>query len=1311
MVSGDVYDRALPPVDAVELADETFARLAASRAQVVVTSGNHDSHVRLGFNARLAAAAGVHLRTRWQDVGTPGAARGRARPGRGPRPALPRARRGPCRLGAGRPAPTRPRSPRRCAGCTPTSTPAPRHPVGGDGARLRRRQPRRRARRWPATASATSPSAACRSRRPACSPASTTPRSATCTAGTRCPRPSATAAPRWPTRSPRPATPRAPGWSSSAATGVERTDFVPAPVPAPARHAARPPRRPARRPGPRRRRGRLAAGHPHRRQAPAEHAMDRLRARFPHTLMLAFDPEGVVRDHGPLLPRVDGRSDYRRRARLRRRGARARGRPPRRRCCCRWPATPAGSTPTDPIPTAGRGRLMRLHQLTVTAFGPFAGTETVDFDELNEAGLFLLTGPTGAGKTSILDAVCFALYGSVPGDARRARRCKSHHADADVAPEVVLDFSMRERRFGRTPHPGVAPAQEDAAPACSPRRRPRPWSRRPRGTDHFLSSRAQEVGHLIGELVGMTSAQFVQVAMLPQGGFQTFLRAGSDERHAVLQQLFRTDRFSRIEEWVNDHSRRLRTQAGDGQSHRAADPRHRRRPRRRRAARGARRRRPARGGRLRGHRALPWLDGPRRRRDARPRQPRAPRASRGPPSTEARAAARRRRAPGRRRADRAAAAAGRARPARGDRRGRDRAARRPGAAPAAAPCLPLLRLLDEAVTRRARGRPSDRDALRAAGPRPRRRPRGAARPGGPARAAAPPRAPAHPSETAAPRRGPRGAASVSTPTATQLDLRRVALPGEVAAAEADGEQAAAAGRTADEAIELAARDRPRPAPGGGRGAAPAARPASRCATPSATPATGCSTPGSGCRTSQDRRLAGIAAELAGRLEDGVPCQVCGSTEHPGPGPAAAPTPSPRPSSRRPATPTTGAPTSSAPRPAPWPRPSARWPCSPRRPAGWPPRRPRPTSPRWAPPCAEAEAASVAAPRGRHQGRRPWRPSSTTSTLAPPSSPSAAATLRQARDTRAEALAVLTDEIAEATEGSPSLTTALADVRARARPGAADRRGHAPRSRPRQQRLAEVRDRADGTASEHGFDDLDAVREAALPDPERTTSGAPGRRAGWPPRPGPVRSSTTPRCRRPRGGRRPTWRRSPPRWPPPRPRPPTRAAPTTPTTPARPRWPRTAPASTRRSTAWAPVRDRVRARRRDVPAGRGAWAATTSCRCGSPPTSSPPASTRWSPPPTSGSAHMRDQRYLLAAHRPGGPQGRPGGPRACEVVDQWTGDDPRPGDAVRRRDVRGVAVAGPRAGRRGHPARPAAPRSTRCSSTRASARSTPTPSTT
>jgi DNA repair protein SbcC/Rad50 len=89
---------------------------------------------------------------------------------------------------------------------------------------------------------------------------------------------------------------------------------------------------------------------------------------------------------------------------------------------------------------------MRLHHLTVRAFGPFADTEQVDFEQLNEAGLFLLTGPTGAGKSSLLDAVCFALYGTVPG-ARGVKTLKSQHSPVHVAPEVVLDFSVQGRRF------------------------------------------------------------------------------------------------------------------------------------------------------------------------------------------------------------------------------------------------------------------------------------------------------------------------------------------------------------------------------------------------------------------------------------------------------------------------------------------------------------------------------------------------------------------------------------------------------------------------------------------------------------------------------------------------------------------------------------------------------------------------------------------------------------------------------------------------------------------------------------------------
>jgi exonuclease SbcC len=206
---------------------------------------------------------------------------------------------------------------------------------------------------------------------------------------------------------------------------------------------------------------------------------------------------------------------------------------------------------------------MRLHHLTLRAFGPFAEEEEVDFDELCSAGLFLLSGPTGAGKTTVLDAVCFALYGTVPG-VRGVKALKSQHAPEDTRPEVRLDFSVRGRRFvvrrspewTRPKRRGTGTTTENATATLL---------ETTRGEEHLLSSRAQEVGHFIGELVGMQSTQFVQVAMLPQGGFQKFLRATSQDRHEVLQHLFRTDRFSRIEEWVHDHSRALRESSATGE--------------------------------------------------------------------------------------------------------------------------------------------------------------------------------------------------------------------------------------------------------------------------------------------------------------------------------------------------------------------------------------------------------------------------------------------------------------------------------------------------------------------------------------------------------------------------------------------------------------------------------------------------------------------------------------------------------------------------------------------------------------------------
>jgi exonuclease SbcC len=202
---------------------------------------------------------------------------------------------------------------------------------------------------------------------------------------------------------------------------------------------------------------------------------------------------------------------------------------------------------------------MRFHRLTVTAFGPYAGTETVDFDELNSSGVFLLTGPTGAGKTSILDAICFALYGVVPGE-RGTKTLQSHHSGAEQRPEVTLEVTLGRRRFRVSRSPewvrpklrGDGTTREHARAALT--------ELHPDGTEVLLSARAQEVGHDLGELLGMSSDQFMQVVLLPQGEFQTFLHATSDERQVVLERLFHTQRFTRIETWLRQRSATLREQ-------------------------------------------------------------------------------------------------------------------------------------------------------------------------------------------------------------------------------------------------------------------------------------------------------------------------------------------------------------------------------------------------------------------------------------------------------------------------------------------------------------------------------------------------------------------------------------------------------------------------------------------------------------------------------------------------------------------------------------------------------------------------------
>lgn len=193
---------------------------------------------------------------------------------------------------------------------------------------------------------------------------------------------------------------------------------------------------------------------------------------------------------------------------------------------------------------------MRLHSLQLTAFGPFADTETVDFDALGADGLFLLHGETGAGKTTVLDAVAFALFGRVPGARSEAKRLLSDHAEPDARPEVQLELTVggRRMRLVRSPEHerakrrGAGTTRQNAKASLT-------WMDEPESVG---LTRLEDIGTMVSQLLGMSAEQFFQVVLLPQGEFARFLRASTDERATVLKRLFDTGRFGDVETWFRE---------------------------------------------------------------------------------------------------------------------------------------------------------------------------------------------------------------------------------------------------------------------------------------------------------------------------------------------------------------------------------------------------------------------------------------------------------------------------------------------------------------------------------------------------------------------------------------------------------------------------------------------------------------------------------------------------------------------------------------------------------------------------------------
>ncbi|WP_432053599.1 AAA family ATPase [Streptomyces sp. bgisy022] len=217
---------------------------------------------------------------------------------------------------------------------------------------------------------------------------------------------------------------------------------------------------------------------------------------------------------------------------------------------------------------------MRLHRLDLTAFGPFGTAQSVDFDDLSAAGLFLLHGPTGAGKTSVLDAVCYALYGAVPGarQSGQGTTLRSDHADPGTRTEVTLELTVAGRRLRVTRQPPWERPKKRGTGTTVDKAQTWLSERDPvGGTWKDLSRSHQEIGEEITQLLGMSREQFCQVVLLPQGDFARFLRADAEARGRLLGRLFDTRRFAEVEKRLAERRRGTEARVREGDAALLAD--------------------------------------------------------------------------------------------------------------------------------------------------------------------------------------------------------------------------------------------------------------------------------------------------------------------------------------------------------------------------------------------------------------------------------------------------------------------------------------------------------------------------------------------------------------------------------------------------------------------------------------------------------------------------------------------------------------------------------------------------------------------
>lgn len=194
---------------------------------------------------------------------------------------------------------------------------------------------------------------------------------------------------------------------------------------------------------------------------------------------------------------------------------------------------------------------MKPLKLTISAFGPYADVQEIDFRILQEQ-IFVISGPTGAGKTTIFDAISFALFGEPSGSSRDRDSLRSDFARPETETFIELEFELRDKCYKIK----RSPQQEQR------KQRGEGFTTRNSDAELLLPNgniitKIQNVDEKINELLGINKSQFKQIVMLPQGEFRKLLEADSSERELIFRKIFGTEGFAEIQKRLEDESREL----------------------------------------------------------------------------------------------------------------------------------------------------------------------------------------------------------------------------------------------------------------------------------------------------------------------------------------------------------------------------------------------------------------------------------------------------------------------------------------------------------------------------------------------------------------------------------------------------------------------------------------------------------------------------------------------------------------------------------------------------------------------------------